>query len=189
MANLTEHWYLFLVERQKELFVAREMRRRSIHAVVPVARKFRNIGGRYVRGKSGKKEQFYTVAPGYVFICFRLPEGVSTDFIQWYVPLSYRQVYSVVSLDGKPYRLKTSVVNAWLEKENSGVFADTEATKYMPTGHEFSEGDIVEVTARGLDALKGRVQEIDGETSKILTEMFGSEYSVSVPTWALAKAV
>ena len=132
-------------------------------------------------------ERHYPVAPGYTWIRFDLPDGVPKSMIPWYVPFGYRQVNSVISLDEKPYEISDKVVTAWLDDERNGVFADNEHTRFMETGHEFSEGDIVDVNVRGLQALSGKVIEIRDRETDLLIELFGIEHVVKVPTMGLLK--
>lgn len=173
-------WHAFRVKPQKELWVARMLRRSDYRCAVPVRRKFRK------RAFKGAERVYRPVPlmPGYVWIGF---EGR----VPWHDLFSADRYYmlSVVGFNGRPAEMCPYQVERMLSNQRNGVYADDLLWRKMRTNTEYKPGDPVELDTPGFEGWKGKCIDITNEDKAIVELMiFGSVREIEVPVEAAVRA-
>lgn len=168
------HWYAFMVRAGTERAVEALLERRGLLAVVPMRKRWRKVNRHTVK----KHAVSYPLAARYVFVGFE-PQQLVRGAPPWAMVFGITMVQSVVGVGEVPWQMDGTKVAKFL-KENLDIEAGA-GEVHMAAGHEFAEGDIVEVMEGAFVGFSGPVSEIRGEHAILLLKLFGRENEIAVP--------
>lgn len=156
-------FYVFRVQSQKELGIARFLRTRGLDAIVPLQFKTR----RAVSSGSGKREPHRAPAvPGYVFI------ALSGDNPELHEVFRFRAIKSVVGFNGTPAGIKSEVMESWMRR-----------LAYKPKEEKrikYNKGDRVTLKTGVFAGFPAVVENVLGNQASVLVYLFGRPTEVKV---------
>lgn len=189
-AELT--WFALQVAPQKEFTLQKILKRHGYHTFVPVEHRWR----RWNKFTKQKTRRSFPMMPRYVMVGF--PFHDSDFHVAFEQPIieggeirGYREkifspfqlpiVTGCVGVSGIPRALDTKRICEYIDRWPDGMDRP-DREKWMPTGKEFKEGDMVRVWEGPLQHHLVKVIEINALNgkAKILAEMFGSQMEIEI---------
>lgn len=175
-------WFLVRVPSGKELAAERILDDAGLIVFVPTETRFRRAN-RYAKRK---REIRFPLAPGYLLTGFA--PVARMDLYPWADLFRYRIVTGVVGHEGRPLAVPFCQVRRLLVRHHAGEFMAPRMQEFMRSGHEFAQGDRVEVLEGPFEGHIAEVRTIKGKTAQMVLNIFGAKRLIEVPVDALGRA-
>lgn len=156
-------FYMFKTAPQKERQVARFLRGRGHHAIVPI----RSTQRRSSSSGSGKRALLQTPAcPGYVFIARPQVEPALYELFR------YQAIKSVVGFNGEPAGIKAKVMEDWISVLQEKPKA--------PDTRKYNKGDSVKLKEGAFAGFPAVIEKVRGNQAHVLVYLFGRPTEVHI---------
>jgi transcription antitermination factor NusG len=162
------NWYMISVPPQKEFAAWLILNQRGFTVYLPTERKYRRAN----RYKKSKELTQYPLMSRYMFVGF-------DGFEDWYSLFRFHLVQNVLGVNGEPKQIDRN----WIKQSYRAYhdYKPPHELKYMRSGHEFKEGDMVEVIDGPFDGHKIKVEEIVGKKAISTVKFLNIDTKVSIP--------